>query len=168
MRIHRLVLICALTIFCCLVHAREPNLSSVGFGNLRFGMPIQQAEMALGTSLVKMRDPNQGGRYPVLPKRGYVGLSFTVSESGVIDGVYLYNSKRYKTDRNVGIGSTANDIWGKYGAEVEAKSYKCANDFLIFTYRDMNNPDLGVVYTISDRGVEGLMAGYLTNWPTPC
>ncbi len=151
-------------------NAQEPRLSPVGFGPLRLGMSPEEASKRLGVPLVKVQGTYQDARYVVVPTRLYVGLSFTVSAAGVIDGFYVsYDSPRVKTDRNLHIGSSANDVWRAYDSQIEVKAYQCGSAFLIYTYRSPRDPSNGVIYTVSDSGlVEGIMAGALSNVSPPC
>ena len=151
-------------------YAQEFRLSSEGFGPAHIGMALSEASKQLGVPLVKLKGTYQDARYVVVPSRRYVGLSFTVSATGIIDGAYVSSdSPRFKTDRNLHIGSSANDVWRAYGAQIEVKAYQCGNAFLTYTYRSPRDPNSGVIYTVSDSGlVEGIMAGNLSTVPPPC
>lgn len=148
----------------------EPRLSASGFGPVRFGMSVEQAGSRLGTSLRKVDAVYQDQRYVVVPTRGYAGVSFSVSAEGKVDGAYItHNAPGARTDRGLYLGSAANDVWRKYGRQVEVKAYQCGSAFLIYTYRATSTPEHGVVYTVSDSGlVEEIMAGNLQHVAAPC
>lgn len=148
----------------------EPRLSADGFGPVRFGMSVEQAARHLGTSLRKVNATYQDQRYVVVPTRGYAGVSFSVSAEGKVDGAYIaHNAPGLKTDRGIHVGSAANDIWRKYGKQVEVRAYQCGSSFLVYTYRASSISEHGVVYTVSDSGlVEGMMAGNLQYVGAPC
>ena len=148
----------------------EPRLSAGGFGPVRFGMSVEQAGSRLGTSLRKVNATYQDQRYVVVPTRGYAGVSFSVSAEGKVDGAYIaHNAPAPKTDRGLHVGSAANDVWRKYGRQIEVKAYQCGSAFLVYTYRASSTPEHGVVYTVSDSGlVEGIMAGNLQHVGAPC
>jgi len=151
-------------------YAQEFRLSPEGFGPAHVGMSPGEASKQLGVPLVKLQGTYQDARYVVVPGRRYAGLSFTVSAAGIIDGVYVsYDSPRFKTDRNLHIRSSANDVWRAYGAQIEVKAYQCGSAFLVYTYRSPRDPGSGVIYTVSDSGlVEGIMAGTLSTVSPPC
>jgi hypothetical protein len=151
-------------------YAQEFRLSPAGFGPAHIGMTLGEASKQLGVPLVKVQGTYQDARYVVVPSRRYVGLSFTVSATGIIDGAYVgYDSPRFKTDRNLHIGSSANDVWRAYGSQIEVKAYQCGSAFLIYTYRSPRDPNSGVIYTVSDSGlVQGIMAGTLSTVSPPC
>ena len=148
----------------------EARLSAGGFGSVRFGMSVEQAASRLGTPLRKVDATYQDERYVVVPTRGYAGVSFTVSANGKVDGAYIaYNAPGPKTDRGLHVGSPANDVWRRYGRQVEVRAYQCGSAFLVYMYRASSTPEHGVVYTVSDSGlVEGIMAGKLQYVSAPC
>jgi hypothetical protein len=133
-------------------------------------MSPEEASKRLGTPLVTVPATYQDERHVVVPKYRYPGISFAVSAAGAIDGVYVaYDARHFKTDRNLHIGSSANDVWHRYGSEIDVKAYQCGSAFLIYTYRSARTPNYGVTYTVSDRGlVEGIMAGDLRTVMPPC
>jgi hypothetical protein len=148
--------------------ADELRLSPKSFGPVEFGMSVEEASRLLGTALVRRPGNHQGDRYAVIPDKLHIGVVFTVA-GGRIDGAYFDHSARYlRTDKNVGLGSSLTDVWRRYGAEVEAKTYKCGEDVLVFTYHDKSDPAYGLVYIVSPEGlVRAITAGRLKNQP-PC
>ncbi len=170
MRLHALAMTLLLIAASSNSQSAEPILSSSGFGPIRFGMSTEEASKKLGIPLVRVKASDQGDRYRVVPSSGYAGIVFSVSASGIIDGAIIhYNARRFKTDRHLAIGSSSNDIWKKYGASVDAKTYRCGSDFLIFTFREVDDPTHGIIYTISNSGlVEMIRAGDIESEIPPC
>lgn len=108
--------------------------------------------------------------YVVVPRHRYAGISFTVSAAGKIDGVYVASdSPRFRTDKNLRIGSSANEIWRSYESKIDVKAYQCGDAFMVYTYRAADEPIYGIEYTVDASGlVEGIMAGDLKTALPPC
>ncbi len=92
----------------------KAQVSFEGIGPVRFGMSLDDAEEALGTSL-----DSQGGDEEstdcdiVVAKRGPAGLSFTASSDTI---VRLDVTKRgVRTSSGIGVGSTEGEVIAAYG-----------------------------------------------------
>ncbi|CAN5559398.1 hypothetical protein BH10ACI1_BH10ACI1_27140 [soil metagenome] len=91
------------------------------FGKVEIGMTISKASQALGTELVR-GEGYENSCYYVIPKQGFKGVSFMVTNGNVarID----IKSNAYATDKGAKIGDTEDKIKSLYrGVSVNPQEY---------------------------------------------
>jgi len=162
------LLLTALFPVCAL--SAEFRLHPSGFGPVRIGMSVNNASRLLGTPLIKLSATYQDDRCVVYPKSKFNGLSFGVTPDGSVDSVYVgYTGRRFKTDKGLHVGSTANDLRRLYGNRIELKTYQCADLLHEYIYRQPGHSNQGFHYTVNAKGkIEGIMSGNLGAVIPPC
>lgn len=150
--------------------AGEFRVHPAGFGPVQVGMSVKQASHLLGTPLIKLLGTYQDDRYVVYSEKRFNGIYFRVSSEGNIENAYVgYSDRRFKTDKGIHIGSTAQDITRVYGRLVEVNTYQCADIFHIYIYRQRAHRNYGIKYTVNaEEKVEGIMSGNLNEVEPPC
>ena len=96
-----------------------PKLSLEGFGPVRFGMALAEAEKALDTSLAA-RQPNPQCYFATA--QGDPGVAFMI-EAGRVTRADLHDTHR-ETDRGIHVGDTEERAKQVYGAQLEGTPHK--------------------------------------------
>lgn len=141
------------------------TLTALGFGPLRVGMTRAEVEAALGPDA----NPDAvGGPDPAScdmfrPERAPEGLLVMV-ENGILTSVWISRNTAVQTDRDLGIGDTAAEVKGAYGAAAEATPHKYveapAEYITVWSTADHQGPAArGLKYEIGRDGRVQTLAG---------
>ena len=142
-----------------IAHATD-LVDATGFGPVKFGMTIKQAERALGTTLKLTADEDpsgtcvRGGRADgIEPGVAYMAIKGVIQR---ID-VELAQAQSVKTAGGVGAGSTPSDVRKTFGARAEHDNTDYAGDDDIV----VNAPGRksGVRYGFEDGKLSWIIAG---------
>lgn len=105
--------------------AAAPVITAEGYGPLRVGMSLAEVTSALGPDAdpeaVGGADPAQCDQFR--PARAPEGM-LVMMEKGRLTRISLMRGNRTKTDRGVGLGSTANAVLAAYGDAARASPHK--------------------------------------------
>lgn len=147
--------------------AAAPVLTPEGFGPLRIGMTLAEVTAALGPD----SEPNAvGGADPescdqFRPARAPEGV-LVMMEAGRLTRISLIRQAAVKTDRGVGLGSSAAEVKAAYRGAAVSSPHKYRNapsEYLTFWSRkavagDRSTPsDRGMVYEVDERGTVDLI-----------
>lgn len=150
------VLLCGVPL---IAHAAD-LVDATGFGPVKFGMTIRQAERALGTKLKLTADEDpsgtcvRGGRADGSePGVAYMAIKGVIQR---ID-VELAQAQSVKTTEGVGAGSTPADVRRTYGARAEHDNtdYAGHDDIVVKTPSRKS----GVRYEFEDGKLSWIIAG---------
>ncbi|MEO0492789.1 MAG: hypothetical protein AAF081_05165 [Actinomycetota bacterium] len=131
------------------------SISTVGLGEVTFGMTVAQAEVAAGTDLINCAPTS--ACYRVTPARGPEGISFLVTES-TIERVDIVSGP-LTTRSGIGIGSPEDDIINLFGDQIEILVNDDSSVDLIFVPQDESDAEFRVIFTIRDGVVETFRSG---------
>lgn len=142
-------------------------LTPEGFGPLRIGMTLAEVTTALGADAdpqaVGGPDPEQCDQFR--PARAPQGV-LVMMENGRLTRISLMRSSPVRTDRGVGLGSTAAAVEAAYAGAVVASPHKYRDTpsrYLTHWSRkaqpgDQTAPtDRGIVFEIDDKDVADLI-----------
>ncbi len=135
----------------------SPNdsVSTVGLGEVDFGMTVRQAESAAGTTMIPCGPI--GECYRVTPAEAPEGISFVVT-AGTIERVDIASGP-ITTRSGVGIGTEEERIIELFGDQIETAINDDSSVDLIFVPQDEQDADFRVVFTIRDGVVETFRSG---------
>ena len=131
------------------------SISTVGLGEVTFGMTVAQAQVAAGTDLINCAPASDC--YRVTPARGPEGISFLVTES-TIERVDIVAGP-LTTRSGIGIGSPEDDIINLFGDQIETQVNDDSSVDLIFVPQDESDAEFRVIFTIRDGVVETFRSG---------
>ena len=131
------------------------SISTVGLGEVTFGMTVAQAQVAAGTDLINCAPTSDC--YRVTPAQGPEGISFLVTES-TIERVDIVAGP-LTTRSGIGIGSTEDDIINLFGDQIETQVNDDSSVDLIFVPQDESDAEFRVIFTIRDGVVETFRSG---------
>lgn len=131
------------------------SISTVGLGEVTFGMTVAQARVAAGTDLINCAPTSDC--YRVTPAQGPEGISFLVTES-TIERVDIVSGP-LTTRSGIGIGSPEDDIINLFGDQIETQVNDDSSVDLIFVPQDESDSEFRVVFTIRDGFVETFRSG---------
>ena len=131
------------------------SISTVGLGEVTFGMTVAQAEVAAGTDLINCAPTS--ACYRVTPANGPEGISFVVTES-TIERVDIVSGP-ITTRSGIGIGSPEDDIITLFGDQIETQVNDDSSVDLIFVPQDDSDAQFRVIFTIRDGVVETFRSG---------
>lgn len=131
------------------------SVSTVGLGEVDFGMTIRQAEAAAGTRMIPCGPI--GECYRVTPAEAPEGISFLVTES-TIERVDIVSGP-ITTRSGVGIGTSQDRIIELFGDQIETAINEDSSVDLIFVPADETDAEFRVVFTIRDGVVENYRSG---------
>lgn len=131
------------------------SISTVGLGEVTFGMTVAQAEVAAGTDLINCAPTS--ACYRVTPANGPEGISFVVTES-TIERVDIVSGP-ITTRSGIGIGSPEDDIIALFGDQIETQVNDDSSVDLIFVPQDESDAQFRVIFTIRDGVVETFRSG---------
>lgn len=141
-----------------------------GFGPIKIGMTVPQAERAFGRTLVKGETINDCVFYQ--PKGGPAGPSLTVID-GRIRIVEVRDNSKISTEHGLFIGSPITEIrraYKKYTIEEKANPY--GPDELIITIKKFRHSDgkHEIVFSVLGSRIVSIEAGDFTGmgWLTRC
>lgn len=142
------------------------SVSTVGLGEVDFGMTIRQAEAAAGTRMIPCGPI--GECYRVIPAVAPDGISFLVTES-TIERVDIVSGP-ITTRSGVGIGTEQERIIELFGDQIETSINDDSTVDLIFVPQDETDAEFRVVFTIRDGVVETYRSGRVPQVtdPDPC
>jgi hypothetical protein len=142
------------------------SISTVGLGEVTFGMTVAQAQVAAGTDLISCAPTSDC--YRVTPARGPEGISFLVTEN-TIERVDIVAGP-LTTRSGIGIGSTEDEIVNLFGDRIETQFNDDSSVDLIFVPRDESDAEFRVIFTIRDGVVETFRSGRIpqVTIQTPC
>ena len=135
----------------------SPNdsVSTVGLGEVDFGMTIRQAEVAAGTRMIPCGPI--GECYRVTPAVAPEGISFLVTAS-TIERVDIVSGS-ITTRSGVGIGTSQERIIELFGDQIETSINDDSSVDLIFVPQDERDAEFRVIFTIRDGVVETYRSG---------
>ena len=135
----------------------SPNdsVSTVGLGEVDFGMTIRQAEVAAGTRMIPCGPI--GECYRVTPAVAPAGISFLVTAS-TIERVDIVSGS-ITTRSGVGIGTSQERIIELFGDQIETSINDDSSVDLIFVPQDELDAEFRVIFTIRDGVVETYRSG---------
>ena len=131
------------------------SISTVGLGEVTFGMTVAQAQVAAGTDLINCAPTSDC--YRMTPAQGPEGISFLVTES-TIERVDIVSGP-LTTRSGIGIGSPEDDIINLFGDQIETQVNDDSSVDLIFVPQDESDAEFRVVFTIRDGFVETFRSG---------
>ena len=131
------------------------SVSTVGLGEVDFGMTVRQAEVAAGTRMIPCGPI--GECYRVTPEVAPEGISFLVTES-TIERVDIVSGS-ITTRSGVGIGTSQERIIELFGEQIETSMNDDSSVELIFVPRDEADADFRVIFTVRDGVVETYRSG---------
>ncbi|MEM9464715.1 MAG: hypothetical protein AAGA90_05055 [Actinomycetota bacterium] len=131
------------------------SVSTIGLGEVDFGMTIRQAEAAAGTRMIPCGPV--GECYRVIPAEAPEGISFLVTAS-TIERVDIVAGP-ITTRSGVGIGSTQERIVELFGDQIETSINDDSSVDLIFVPQDELDAEFRVIFTIRDGVVETYRSG---------
>jgi len=131
------------------------SISTVGLGEVTFGMTVAQAQVAAGTDLINCVPKSDC--YRVTPARGPEGISFLVT-AGTIERVDIVSGP-LTTRSGIGIGSSEDEIMNLFGDQIETQVNDDSSVDLIFVPRDESDAEFRVIFTIRDGVVETFRSG---------
>lgn len=110
-------------IFSTFAYAGDWTIHSYGFGPVKVGMTVKQAQKALATTLIPDEEGPNSDCYHVHPIHGYKGLAFMV-EANKITRASIYGvSASIKTDRGITVGDSEKKILRMYGSNLEVEPH---------------------------------------------
>jgi hypothetical protein len=117
------VLLCVVALAAC-GPQKPPVVTGDGFGAVRFGMKIAEAEAALGVKLKNDAAENESDacRYYV-PQGAFPGLLF-MTEDGVIVRLDVQETKDIVTDKGAKIGDSESHVLGLYKGRVRVEEHE--------------------------------------------
>lgn len=131
------------------------SISTVGLGEVTFGMTVAQAQVAAGTDLINCAPTSDC--YRVTPAQGPEGISFLVTES-TIERVDIVAGP-LTTRSGIGIGSPEDEIMNLFGDQIETHVNDDSSVDLIFVPQDESDAEFRVIFTIRDGVVETFRSG---------
>lgn len=142
------------------------SITTVGFGEVTFGMTIAQAEAAAETNMIPCSPVE--ACFLVVPNAPIPGVVFTVTE-GTIERVDV-TSPDVTTRSGVGLGTSAERIRELFGDRIEQADPGDGTTELIFVPRDESDAKFRVIFTLRDGEVESFRSGRLeaVTSPSPC
>lgn len=156
---HLIASLCLLGVWIA-ASAEEWRISQFGYGPIKTGMSVEQAERLLGTKL----EPDGLGVNPdcyhVTPLKGHMGLLLMI-ESHRISRVTVYGEQsRIKTDKDIGIGSSQKAVIKAYGpsAVIQQHHYSGGAGDKYLTYWNKNETR-GIRFVTNNNKVESIHGG---------
>ena len=131
------------------------SVSTVGLGEVDFGMTVRQAEAAAGTTLIPCGPV--GECYRVTPAVAPEGISFLVT-AGTIERVDIASGP-ITTRSGVGVGTDQDRIIELFGDQIETAINDDSSVDLIFVPQDEQDAQFRVIFTIRDGVVETFRSG---------
>ena len=131
------------------------SISTVGLGEVTFGMTVAQAQVAAGTDLINCAPTSDC--YRVTPAQGPEGISFLVTDN-TIERVDIVAGP-LTTRSGIGIGSTEDEIINLFGDRIETQTNDDSSVDLIFVPRDDSDAEFRVIFTVRDGAVETFRSG---------
>jgi hypothetical protein len=115
--------LCLASLAACGSQSGPPAVTGDGFGNMRFGMKVAEAEQALGHKLAPLNaDDEETCRY-YRPDGGFQGLSFMTAD-GVVVRLDVEDTTEIKTDTGAKIGDSEAHVLELYKGRVEVQPHK--------------------------------------------
>jgi len=150
----------------------SPNLksgskvSTAGLGPVTFGLTVEEAEKAAGTTMIPCAAASSC--YRVTPASAPEGISFVV-QSGRIERVDIARGP-ITTVSGVGIGTTEARIEELFDDKIQRSAIDGSRVDLVFVPVDEDDARFRVIFTINDGVVENFRAGRtaITTDRTPC
>jgi len=135
------------------------RITPSGYGPVRTGMTVQQAEKVLGVRLMPVGEGVNAGCYHVSPEGMDESLMFMV-ENHRISRVSLYqSSKVIKTDRNIGIGDSERKVKKAYGSNLEVSPHQHGGDTDKYLTYWNKNKSHGIRFETSNGIVDTIHGG---------
>jgi len=131
------------------------SVSTVGIGEITFGMTVRQAEAASGTWLSPCAPVSDC--YRVTPSPAPEGLSFVVTE-GTIERLDVVAGP-VTTRSGIGIGSEEQEIIERFDDQLETVPLDATTKDLVFVPTDAGDADFRVIFTVRDGFVESMRSG---------
>ena len=131
------------------------SISTVGLGEVTFGMTVAQAQVAAGTDLINCVPTSDS--YRVTPAQGPEGISFLVTDN-TIERVDIVAGP-LTTRSGIGIGSTEDEIINLFGDRIETQINDDSSVDLIFVPQDDSDAEFRVIFTVRDGAVETFRSG---------
>ena len=131
------------------------SISTVGLGEVTFGMTVAQAQAAAGTDLINCAPTSDC--YRVTPAQGLEGISFLVTDN-TIERVDIVAGP-LTTRSGIGIGSTEDEIINLFGDRIETQINDDSSVDLIFVPQDDSDAEFRVIFNVRDGAVETFRSG---------
>jgi hypothetical protein len=130
-----------------------PQLSAEGYGPVRIGMTVAEAQTAFGAELHPggALEPETCETYAPLPDAGHDGIRFMAQE-GRITRISDHGTPNVRTAQGVGVGSTDAEIRAAYPNAIEAPAKydpPPAHSLTVWTVPD----ESGLRFEVSAEGV---------------
>lgn len=144
-----------------------PRITPGGWGEFRIGMTESELARRFGVTLAPDDGVNSSEcRESEMP--GGAGL-VVMTERGEVTRITLYHASPLRTDRGLGVGSTAADVRRAYGVAIKATNHLYEDppaEYLTFRPKKDGN---GIRYEVgSDRRVATIHAGRSINYVEGC
>jgi hypothetical protein len=138
-------------------HASSWQIHSEGYGPVRIGMTLGQAERLLGSTLVLKESPLVGGCFVATPKKGHKGVQLIVQGNSIAFAVATAVGTR--ADSGLQVGDKAAEVRRRYGDRVEVVADRYVdNSRHLFIWE--KNKSRGLRFEIgSDDRINGIRGG---------
>lgn len=136
------------------------TISTVGLDKVTFGMTVDEAQAALGTTLVA-DEPKNPSCYTAHPAAGTAGVSFLVSD-GRVERAEVTAGK-IGTRSGAHLGSTATDITTLYGDRIQSQPRPDGQPgtWLVYVPKDEADAKFRIVFVTDGATVTAIRAGRL-------
>jgi hypothetical protein len=115
--------LCVAIVVACGSQSGPATVTGDGFGALRFGMKVAEAEAALGHKLTPFNAADEETCRYYRPEGALPGLSFMTAD-GVVVRLDVQDTQEIKTDAGAKIGDAESHVLDLYKGRVEVQPHK--------------------------------------------
>lgn len=119
-RDYRFLAVGVVMLVACRSESPAPTVNLVGFGPIRFGMKIEDAQQALGVRLEKTNAYDDEGCLYYVPQGTLPGLWFMTS-NGVVVRLDVEDTQEIRTDKGAKIGDREARVLNLYAGRIEVR-----------------------------------------------